>query len=78
VREYLEALEEANPAGTEAAKMTETSTPPKRISLTDPPASWTATKGDLPFFAYSTKYLIDLQAGIIVGDAREQQRVPME
>ncbi|MGF6267243.1 hypothetical protein OKW49_008237 [Paraburkholderia youngii] len=59
-------MEEANPAGTEAAEMTETSTPPKRISLTDPAASWTAAKGGLPFFAYSTNYLIDLQAGIIV------------
>ncbi|CAB3810079.1 IS1182 family transposase ISCfr1 [Paraburkholderia fynbosensis] len=66
VREYLEALEEANPAGTEAAEMTETSTPPERISLTDPAASWTAAKGGLPFFAYSINYLIDLQAGIIV------------
>ncbi|MGF6853712.1 transposase [Paraburkholderia sp. CI3] len=60
VREYLEALEEANPAGTEAAEMAETSTSPKRISLTDPTASWTAAKGGLPFFAYSTNYLIDL------------------
>jgi hypothetical protein len=59
-------LEEANPAGAEAAEMTETSTPSKRISLTDPTASWTAAKGGLPFFAYSTNYLIDLQAGIIV------------
>lgn len=66
VREYLEALEEANPAGTEAAEMAETSPPPKRISLMDPAASWTAAKGGLPFFAYSTNYLIDLQAGIIV------------
>ncbi|MGF6290929.1 hypothetical protein QFZ98_002789 [Paraburkholderia youngii] len=29
-------------------------------------ASWTAAKGGLPFFAYSTNCLIDLQAGIIV------------
>ena len=66
VREYLEALEEANPVGSDAAEKVETSTPPKRISLTDPAASWTAAKGGLPFFAYSTNYLIDLQAGIIV------------
>lgn len=66
VREYLEALEEVNPAGTEAAEMAETSTSPKRIPLTDPAASWTAAKGGLPFFAHSTNYLIDLHAGIIV------------
>ncbi|MDR6475104.1 hypothetical protein J2778_002598 [Paraburkholderia graminis] len=66
MREYLEALEEANPASTEVAEMVETSTPPKRVSLTDPAASWTAAKGGLPFFAYSTNYFIDLQAGIIV------------
>jgi hypothetical protein len=45
---------------------TETSTPPKKISLTDPVASWTAAKGSPAFFACSTNYLIDLQAGIIV------------
>ncbi len=66
VREYLEALEKANSANTEVAEKEETLTPPKRLSLTDPAASWTAAKGGLPFFAYSTNYLIDLQAGIIV------------
>jgi transposase len=55
VREYLAALEEMN--------MSET--PPKFISLTDPAASWTAAHGPA-FFAYSTNYLIDLKAGIIV------------
>lgn len=53
VREYLAALEQANPV------------PPKRISLTDPAASWTAAAG-LAIFAYSTNYLIDLKAGMIV------------
>ena len=33
VREYLEALEEANPAGTEAAEMAETSPPPMTSSV---------------------------------------------
>lgn len=33
VREYLEALEEANPAGTEAAEMAETSPPPMTSSI---------------------------------------------
>jgi len=66
VREYLKALEEANPAGSDEVAEAETSTPPKKISLTDPAANWTAAKGGPAFFAYSTNYLIDLQAGIIV------------
>ena len=56
VREYLAALDEANP----------TESPPKAISLTDPAASWTAAPGGPAFYAYSTNYLIDLEAGIIV------------
>jgi IS5 family transposase len=55
VREYLAALEEANPSDT----------PPKSISLTDPASSWTAAHGPA-YFAYCTNYLIDLNAGIIV------------
>jgi transposase len=55
VREYLAALEEANPSDT----------PPKSISLTDPSSSWTAAHGPA-YFAYCTNYLIDLDAGIIV------------
>ena len=55
VREYLAALEEAN--GPPA--------PPKSVSLTDPAASWTS-RGGPAFFAYSTNYLIDLKADIIV------------
>jgi transposase len=39
---------------------------PKIISLTDPAARWTAAPGGPAFYAYSTNYLIDLQAGIIV------------
>ena len=56
VREYLAALETENDPGTS----------PKAISLTDPAASWTAAPGGPAFFAYSTNYLIDLKAGIIV------------
>ena len=56
VREYLTALEEADT----------TPKPQKIISLTDPASSWTAAPGGPAFFAYSTNYLIDLQAGIIL------------
>lgn len=38
---------------------------PKRISLTHPSATWTAAAGPA-IFAYSTNYLIDLKAGMIV------------
>lgn len=55
VREYLAALEQANPVPPA----------PKRISLTDPASSWTAAAGPA-VFAYSTNYLIDLKAGLIV------------
>ena len=55
VREYLAALENANPVPPT----------PKRISLTDPASTWTAAAGPA-IFAYSTNYLIDLKAGLIV------------
>lgn len=55
VREYLAALEEAN----------DPPAPTRSVSLTDPAASWT-TRGGPAYFAYSTNYLIDLKAGIIV------------
>jgi transposase len=55
VREYLDALEQANPIPAT----------PKYISLTDPAATWTAAGGPA-FFAYSTNYLVDLKAGMIV------------
>jgi hypothetical protein len=38
----------------------------KNISLTDPSARWTAAPGGPAFYAYSTNYLIDVDAGIIV------------
>lgn len=55
VREYLAALEQANPVAPV----------PKRISITDPASTWTAAAGPA-IFAYSTNYLIDLKAGLIV------------
>ena len=57
VREYLTAIEEANP--TDAA-------PPKSVSLTDPAARYTAAPGGPAFYAYSTNYLVDVEVGIIV------------
>lgn len=56
VREYLAALEETN----DLKESTRT------LSLTDPAATWTAAPGGPAFFAYSTNYLIDLEAGIIL------------
>jgi hypothetical protein len=55
VREYLAALDE----------QCEPVTVPASISPTDPAARWTAVDGPA-FYAYSTNYLIDVQAGIIV------------
>jgi len=55
VREYVEALDED---GETSAR--------KSVSLTDPAASWTCAPGGPAFFAYSTNYLIDVQAGIVV------------
>jgi len=56
VREYLAGLDKNGPP--EAA--------PASISMTDPAARWTAAPGGPAFYAYSTNYLIDLNAGIIV------------
>jgi transposase len=56
VREYLEKLEQDGQIGT----------PPKNISLTDPAARWTAAPGCPAYFAYSTNYLVDVHAGVIV------------
>ena len=55
-QEYLDALDENGPP----------ETTPKSVSLTDPAARWTAAPGGPAFFAYSTNYLIDLDAGVIV------------
>ncbi|MDV7214051.1 IS1182 family transposase [Azotobacter beijerinckii] len=56
VREYLEALDDEALA----------ETLPKRLSLTDPLARWTAAPGGPAFFAYSTNYLIDTEHGVIL------------
>jgi hypothetical protein len=53
VREYLSVLDE----GAE---------PMRSVSTTDPCAQFTGATGDKAFYAYSTNYLIDTQAGIIV------------
>jgi transposase len=69
VREYLSALDASNPTDDDdqpPAPPSEHSSPPKNISLTDPAARWTAAPGGPAFYAYSTNYLIDLDAGIIV------------
>jgi transposase len=55
VRDYLDGLQEDDAV-----------TPPKRISPTDPQARWTAAPGGPAFYAYSTNYLVDTEAGIIV------------
>ena len=56
VREYLAALDAAE----------EQRKSPKNVSLTDPAAQWTAAPGGPAFYAYSTNYLIDTKAGVIV------------
>jgi IS5 family transposase len=66
VREYLAALEEGNSTIDDSEDPPSPSTSGKNISLTDPAAQWTAAPGGPAFYAYSTNYLIDLQAGIIV------------
>ena len=64
VREYLDALNESNSVRDEDD--VDTPETRKNVSLTDPAASWTAAPGGPAFYAYSTNYLIDLDAGIIV------------
>jgi len=56
VREYLE--------GIDAEERPESMR--KSISLTDPAAEWTCAPGGPAFFAYSTNYLVDVRAGVIV------------
>ena len=57
VHEYIEALEADN---TPTGKST------RKISPTDPAASYTAAPGGPAFYAYSTNYLIDTDHGIIM------------
>ena len=55
MREYLAALDEG-----------ENTTASRKISLSDPHSRWTAAKGGVAFFAYSTNYLIDTAHGVIL------------
>ncbi|MFD1561182.1 transposase [Paraburkholderia silviterrae] len=66
VREYLATLDANDTDAQTLEPSQEPATQPKSISLTDPAARWTAAPGGPAFYAYSTNYLIDLQAGIIV------------
>jgi hypothetical protein len=56
VNEYLQGLDQDGQIGAT----------PKNISLTDPGARWTAAPGCPAYFAYSTNYLADVHAGVIV------------
>jgi transposase len=56
INEYLDALKED---GSLVA-------PAKKVSQTDPMARWTAAPGGPAYYAYSTNYLVDTEAGIIV------------
>ena len=58
VREYLAGVDEEASRRAEADR--------RSISATDPAAEWTCAPGGPAFFAYSTNYLIDVQAGVIV------------
>lgn len=55
MREYLAGLDEETDA-----------TASRKISLSDPHSRWTAAKGGVAFFAYSTNYLIDTAHGVIL------------
>jgi transposase len=69
VREYLAALDEAAPP---------TGNPAKRISATDPAARWTKASIGPGFYGYSTNYLMDTDAGIIVDVEATQAYRPAE
>jgi transposase len=56
IREYLDALREDGSS----------ISPAKKVSRTDPLARWTAAPGGPAYYAYSTNYLVDTEAGIIV------------
>ena len=57
VAEYLNSLDRSIPEGGK---------PAKKISQTDPASRWTAARSGATFYAYSTNYLIDTGAGIIM------------
>jgi transposase len=56
INEYLDALHEEGSSITAA----------KKVSQTDPMARWTAAPGGPAYYAYSTNYLVDTEAGIII------------
>ena len=56
MREYLAALDEEALA----------EVVPRKVSLSDPDSRWTAAKGGIAFFAYSTNYLVDTAHGVIL------------
>jgi len=58
VREYLAGVDEEASRRPEANRHS--------VSATDPAAEWTCAPGGPAFFAYSTNYLVDVQAGVIV------------
>jgi transposase len=58
VREYLAGVDEDASRRLEADRSS--------ISSTDPAAEWTCAPGGPAFFAYSTNYLVDVKAGVIV------------
>lgn len=58
VREYLQGVDEEASRRLEADR--------RSISATDPAAEWTCAPGGPAFFAYSTNYLVDVRAGVIV------------
>jgi transposase len=58
VREYLQGVDEEASRRREADR--------RSISATDPAAEWTCAPGGPAFFAYSTNYLVDVRAGVIV------------
>ena len=57
IDEYLNALDRSVPPGGQ---------PAKKVSQTDPASRWTSAPGGPAFYAYSTNYLIDTNAGIIM------------
>ena len=57
INEYLDALKGEDPPAV---------TPAKKVSQTDPMARWTAAPGGPAYYAYSTNYLVDTEAGIII------------
>jgi len=67
INEYLDSLTED---GSSMQK-------PKKVSQTDPQARWTCAPGGPAYYAYSTNYLVDTEAGIIVDvEATPAHRTP--